>query len=56
VARPSGPTFTAPLGAITAEVVGVILNLALFRWRVGVPSLLAVCALAGVVLSPAFPR
>ena len=79
--------FTAPLTAITAAVVGVILNLALFfayhvwwpqgfagpfdlwsaaitllaalalfRFRVGVMSLLAACALAGLAATFLLPR
>ena len=78
--------FTAPLSAITAAVVGVILNLALFfayhvlwptglggrfdvvaaliavaaalalfRFKVGVISLLAACAAAGLVVTLLFP-
>ena len=78
--------FTAPLSAITAAVVGVILNLALFfayhllwpqgfggrfdafsaaiamaaavalfRFKVGVLPLLAVCALAGLALTLLYP-
>jgi chromate transporter len=77
--------FTAPLSAITAAVVGVILNLALFfayhvvwpqgfagrfdpiaatiavvaaialfRWRVGVIALLAMCAAAGLAATVLF--
>jgi chromate transporter len=79
--------FTAPLSAITAAVVGVILNLAmffayhvlwpqgfagrfdmvsaivtlaavvaLFRFKVGVMSLLAACATAGLIVSVLLPQ
>ena len=79
--------FTAPLSAITAAVVGVILNLALFfathvlwpqgfggsfdaasaaiavaaavalfRFKVGVPSLLGVCATIGLLITLLAPR
>jgi chromate transporter len=43
-------TFTAPLTAITAAVVGVILNLALFHFKRTVIEVISTCALCGLVV------
>ena len=43
--------FTALLTVFIAAVVGVILNLALFRFEVGVIPLLVACAAAGLIVT-----
>ncbi len=43
-------SFTAPLSAITAAVVGVIVNLALFRFKIGVIQVIGGCALLGLAI------
>ena len=47
--------FTGPLTAITAAVVGVILNLALFRYKRGVIEVIAGCAVLGLLARLTLP-